>query len=153
MSLWNIFCFIWEEKITVDSFLHHSDFILERIRQHMSNHFENIHITSFSFKPDGDRPHYYWVNPYQAEASGLSFNVLFNITPPSFFWQGSIKMFANTLANCILNGFAITGVYSVKVFTIAHTRIGLLPTWVVTEDTTSFVLSAGKREFHNPGTL
>lgn len=37
--------FVWEEKIIVDSFLNPSDFILERIQQHMSNHFENIHIT------------------------------------------------------------------------------------------------------------
>lgn len=37
--------FLWQEKITGGSFLNHSDFILERIRQHVSNHFENTHIT------------------------------------------------------------------------------------------------------------
>ena len=37
--------FLMGRKNHVRSFLKHSDFILERIRQHMSNHFEKIHIS------------------------------------------------------------------------------------------------------------
>lgn len=49
-------------------------------------------------------------------------------------------MLVNILANCIQYGFPILGVYPVKVFTIAHTCVGLLLTLVI-EETLPFVLS------------
>lgn len=45
LSLCNIALFLVGKKDHFRSFVNHSDFILERIRQHVSNHFENIHIS------------------------------------------------------------------------------------------------------------
>lgn len=45
------------------------------------------------------------------------------------------------LADCILDGFTVLGIDSVKVLTVAHTSDGLLLALVVFRETFPFVLS------------